>query len=207
MNEKVTKGLKVVKDLFFVDTPAEADTGLPRTTSFNPVAAPSPGNSYDGHATAKLEPRAAPAPAPPLAKPPETVEEIYQQEKLQQPSYTAEKLLKTLDKFSDLSTVARRAVISDMLEEMNNVTPQSIAQDANRKRRVLQKYAENLSAQTDAFIGAKQQEVAKLEKQIAEARQAIEQEQARHTKIKELCLAHAERLEQVEAFLGQDVSS
>jgi hypothetical protein len=216
MNKKVTKGLKVVKDLFFVDPTTEAATSLPPVTPFNPVPTPPstspPSNPYDGHATARLEPpNAAPAPAPPLAKRPETIEEIYQLEKLQQPSYTAEKMLGMLGTLSGMPTIeAKRMAVSgflDVLKTTSNVTPQSIAQDAHRKSQLLQNYAKNLAAQTEAFVTAKQQEIAKLEQRVTEARQAIEQEQARHIKTKELCLAHAERLDQVIAFLDQDVSN
>jgi hypothetical protein len=155
-----------------------------------------------------LEP---PRPAPATLEHPTSIERVYQTANIQPAPYTAEDLMEMLETLSELPTIeAKRKAISGLLGALkakSGVTAQTIAKDADAKRRALLAYADQFSKQTEQFVAEKQQLMNHLKAQIELAGKQIEEAKDRQKKTTEMCLEQADRLEEVEAFLDQDISS
>jgi hypothetical protein len=134
---------------------------------------------------------------------------VYAQSNLPAAPFTAEQmheLLKSLPPELPLET--KRQTVQVTLGAMGKsigATPETIVADASRKLAALTAYAEQLSHDTAAFVTATEQEIASLQAQIEEKRQAALAAQQKLEESQRLCDAESHRLDDVLEFFSLDV--
>lgn len=123
---------------------------------------------------------------------------IYEHAGLPAAPFTAEQMLDMLGSLPpELPLSTRRQTVKVTLDAMGRsqgVTADTIVTDASRKMAALAAYSEALSKQTAETVTSAQSEIAALQAQIEERRQAIQ-----------LCNAESDRLDDVLEFFSLDV--
>lgn len=127
---------------------------------------------------------------------------VYRQKGISPLPFTAEQ---ALDLLSSLPKAFRgetkRQGLIDLLEE-NSTSLAAVAEDARRKVDALTAEADNFSVAFADFITSTEEEIAKLEAEIREKREAVETAQVEGEKNAQLCRDEAERLKTLLQFLG-----
>jgi hypothetical protein len=190
---------------------AEAPNDNPLAT--RPLVSPSQTPPEDNRQPdfLKATPAPTPKPTPPLAPDqPLKIEAIYQQYGVQPAPYTAEQMLDVFDSLATVPPAAKQQTMATILESVKktlNVTPQSIAQDAARKRRALTEYMKTISDETEREVSKRQKRMDELQKEIDLAKQEIERWRGGAEQATQLCREHVGRLKEVVDYFGGDVSA
>jgi hypothetical protein len=122
---------------------------------------------------------------------------IYREKGIPPVPFSAEQALDLLGSW--LRAETRGQGFSDLLKEKN---PAAVAEDAKLKIDALTAAAEHLPGEFADFIASTQNEIANLEAEIRDKREAIERAQAQGDQIAQLCRSEAERLKSLLQFLG-----
>jgi hypothetical protein len=134
---------------------------------------------------------------------------IYAESSLPAAPFTAEQMLDMLRSLpAELPLETKRQTVKVTLGAMGKkigATPETIVADASRKLAALTAYAEQLSKDTTAFVSATEQEIAALQAQIEEKRQAALAAQQKREETQRLCDAESDRLDDVLEFFSLDV--
>jgi hypothetical protein len=134
---------------------------------------------------------------------------LYRQALLPAAPFSAEQMLGMLESLPHelpLDTKRRTVAVSlDTVGKSIGATPETIVADASRKLAALAAYADNLSKDTAGFVAATELEVAALQAQIEEKRQAIRTAQAKLQDVMAVCSAESDRLDDVLEFFSLDV--
>jgi hypothetical protein len=148
---------------------------------------------------------------PPIATPDGKVEfsALYQHAGLPPAPFSAEQMLDMLASLpSNLPLDTRRQTVTVTLGAMGKAigaTPQTIVADASRKLAALTAYAESVSKQTAELVAQTELEIATLQAQIEEKRQAAQAAQQQHSQVTQVCEAESDRLDDVLEFFSLDV--
>jgi hypothetical protein len=199
--------------------PGESEVG------YVPITPPTPANDLRPRNTEPIDdlkttrlgaPPNAPVKPAETVPPPDqllTLEEIYRRANITPASFTAEEVWEFLqDQPASADTASLTKDFARDLARFNrryndNVDAKSIARDAVQKQLALQHYIQTITNQTDDFSAERNRQIADLEKQIEQAREAIKKEQERRNQSIEKFRIEAERLDKVVKFLDQDVSA
>ena len=134
---------------------------------------------------------------------------IYAQAGLPTVPFTAEQMRDMLNSLpAELPLAMRRQTMKVTLNAMGKTvgaTADGIVADASRKMAALAAYAGGLSEQTKAASASAEQEIAALEAQIQEKRQAVARSQATLTEAVQRCNAESDHLDDVLEFFSLDV--
>jgi len=134
---------------------------------------------------------------------------IYQHSGLPASPFTAEQMLEMLNSLpAELPLDTKRQTVKVTLNSMGKpigANPETIVADASRKLAALTAYIDHLTKQTADFAAATQMEIAGLEAQIAQKRQAIEIAQQKQQQMRRLCDVESDRLDDVLEFFSLDV--
>lgn len=134
---------------------------------------------------------------------------LYRHALLPAAPFSAEQLLDMLASLPpELPLETKRRTVAVSLETVGKsigATPETIVADASRKLAALAAYTENVSKDTAGFIAGTELEVAALQAQIAEKRQAIQTAQAKLRDVTQGCAAESDRLDDVLEFFSLDV--
>lgn len=134
---------------------------------------------------------------------------IYAQAGLPTVPFTAEQMRDMLNSLpAELPLAMRRQTMKvtlDALGKTVGATSDGIVADASRKMAALAAYAGSLSQQTKAQTAQAEQEIAALEAQIQEKRQAVARSQATLTEAVQRCNAESDHLDDVLEFFSLDV--
>lgn len=134
---------------------------------------------------------------------------IYAQAGLPTVPFTAEQMRDMLNSLpAELPLPMRRQTMKvtlDALGKTVGATADGIVADASRKMAALAAYAGGLSQQTKAQTTQTEQEIAALEAQIQEKRQAVARSQATLTEAVQRCNAESDHLDDVLEFFSLDV--
>jgi len=134
---------------------------------------------------------------------------LYRQALLPAAPFSAEQMLDMLESLPrelPLDTKRRTVAVSlDTVGKSIGATPETIVADASRKLAALAAYTESLSKDTAGFVAATELEVAALQAQIEEKRQAIRAAQSKLQDVTRVCAAESDRLDDVLEFFSLDV--
>jgi hypothetical protein len=134
---------------------------------------------------------------------------VYQHSGLPAAPFTAEQMLEMLNSLPpELPLETKRQTVKVTLNAMGKTigaNPETIVADASRKLAALAAYIDHLTKQTADFAAGAQLEIAGLEAQIAQKRQAVESAQQKQTQMRQLCDAESDRLDDVLEFFSLDV--
>lgn len=134
---------------------------------------------------------------------------IYAQAGLPTVPFTAEQMRDMLNSLpAELPLAMRRQTMKVTLDALGKTVGASadgIVADASRKMAALAAYAGSLSQQTRAQTTQAEQEIAALEAQIGEKREAIARSQAMLTEAVQRCNAESDHLDDVLEFFSLDV--
>ena len=134
---------------------------------------------------------------------------IYQHAGLPDAPFTAEQMLEMLASLPvELPLAVRRQTMKVTLGAMGKsigASSDTIVADTSRKMAALAAYSDSLSQQISHLVMANQQEIAAMEAQIQEKRQAIAAAEKELAQVVRLCTAESERLDDVLEFFSLDV--
>jgi hypothetical protein len=166
-----------------------------------------------GRPVEKVTPTAVPTPALLSASAVEQpddldLSDIYEQERISPAPFAAEQALELLDALpKELTPETRRQVFNELLRARSTVPPEVVLEDARRKVGALTASVTAIPGQVTDFVAALETEIAHLENQIREKREAMEQAQTQQRRITQKCQAEIERLTVVLRLLGADTST
>ena len=137
--------------------------------------------------------------------------EIYRRANLPATPFTAEQTLDMIGGLPpDLPMATKRQMVTVMLTTMGRtlgVTQESIVTDAALKLAALSSYAEGMSRQAQDFIVRAEAQITQLEAQVQAYRAQIEGTRAKVGDIQRLCVAEADRLDDVAEFFTLDTGA
>jgi len=135
---------------------------------------------------------------------------IYGQAALPASPFTAEQTIELVQSLpADLPLAAKKMTLQATVTTMGKAigaTPETIVADASRKVAALAAYAESFATHTAEFVAAAEFEIAALEKQITEKRQAIADARAQQERVTSVCEAEVDRLDDVLSYFSSTVS-
>lgn len=135
---------------------------------------------------------------------------IYQAAGLPAVPFSAEQMIDMLQSLpAELPLEMRRQTVKATLASMGKAigaTPETIVADTSRKLAALSAYVDDVTHKTADFAASANLEIAALEKQIADKRQAIGTIQARQAQVVQACTREADRLDDILEFLSLDVA-
>jgi len=135
---------------------------------------------------------------------------LYQHANLPVAPFTAEQTIDMLASLPEnLPLEVRRQTVAVTVGAMGKAigaTPDSIVADASRKLAALASFEQNFSKQAAEFVAAANFEIAELEKQMKEKREAITDAQTKQADVTRRCEAEADRLDDVLEFFSLDVA-
>jgi len=135
---------------------------------------------------------------------------IYQSAALPAAPFSAEQMLDMLSSLPpELPLDTKRQTVKVTLGALGKTmgaTPETIVTDASRKLAALHAAVENLSHQTDAFVAGAEVEIAALQAQIEEKRQAMQAAKHKLVKLTQGCDVESHRLDDVLEFFSLDVA-
>jgi len=155
------------------------------------------------------------APKPPSMPPPAgegTIDfsSLYKSAGLPDASFTAEQMIDMLTTLpQELTLEVKRQTVKASLGSLGKsigATPETIVTDASRKLAVLAAYTDNVEKDTKQFCAASEEEITRLQQQIADKRKAVEAAKQHYTQVSTLCHAEGERLDTVLEFFSLDVA-
>ncbi len=135
---------------------------------------------------------------------------LFKHANLPDAPFTAEQTIDMLASLpSNLPLEVRRQTVAVTIGAMGKAigaTPESIVADASRKLAALASFEQNFSRQVAEFVAAANFEIAELEKQMKEKREAITDAQTKQADVTRRCEAEADRLDDVLEFFSMDVA-
>lgn len=210
IREKLRKAAGLFVELPPEETPPERETEtmetpVPPTRTVEQIVRESDGPNLDEiHVSAESA-------SPPTVGADGRVEfgAIYAQANLPAAPFSAEQMLDMLQSLpAELPLAVKRqtdAVTLNAMGKSLGASPETIVADASRKLAALAAYAEALSKQTTQNTTTDEAEIASLEAQIAEKRQAIASAKQQQTQAVQVCAAESDRLDDVLEFFSLDV--
>jgi hypothetical protein len=135
---------------------------------------------------------------------------IYEAAKLPAASFTAEQMLDMLNSLpNELPLDTKRQTVRVTMSSIGKTvgaTPETVVADASRKLAALHAYVEDLSKQTTDFASTTESEIAALQAQIEEKRQAIQSAKLKLGEVQRACDLESDRLDDILEFFSLDVA-
>lgn len=187
--------------------PASVPASSPRVTkTLEQIAREQPGPSLD-------EIKVPTKPTQPVERPDGSVDytAIYAMAGLPSAAFTAEQVLEILASLPEaLPLEARRATLKVTLNAMGatlGVTPETVVADASRKLTALGAFAQSFTKDAADYVQKAEEDIARMEGEIARRREGIATAQARQGRMVEACNHEADRLDDVLEFFSLDQGS
>jgi hypothetical protein len=202
LDARLAAGRKAVEDLAAGRAPAAPGSPPPPTKTVEQIVRDTDGPNLD-----QISVASAPPPAPDGSI---NFQSIYQAANLPPAPFSAEQMLEMLASLpAELPLEMRRQTVKATLASLGKAigaSPETIVADTSRKLAALSAYVDDVTKKTGDFAAAANLEIAALEKQIQEKRQAIGTIQGRHAQVVQACTREADRLDDILEFLSLDVA-
>jgi hypothetical protein len=134
---------------------------------------------------------------------------IYHRAGLAPSPFTAEQTIDMIASLpAELPLETRRQTIRVTINAMGKAigaTPETVVADASTKLAALSAYAESVGQQTSGLLKNAEEDIAALQAQIEEKRNAMLEAQQLQAQVMTICQAEAHRLEEVLEFFSLDI--
>jgi hypothetical protein len=134
---------------------------------------------------------------------------IYRKAGLASSPFTAEQTIDMIASLpAELPLDTRRQTVRVMINAMGKAigaTPETVVADASTKLAALSAYAESVGQQTNGLLQNAEQDIAALQAQIEQKRNAMLEAQQLQAQVTTVCQAEAHRLEEVLEFFSLDI--
>jgi hypothetical protein len=198
LDARLAAGRKAVEDLAAGKAPPSA----PGAKTVEQIVRDTEGPNLDQISVASAPPPAADGTV--------NFQSIYQAANLPQSSFSAEQMLEMLASLpAELPLEMKRQTVKATLASLGKAigaSPETIVADTSRKLAALSAYVDDVTKKTGDFAAAANLEIAALEKQINDKRQAIASIQSRQSQVVQACTKEADRLDDILEFLSLDVA-
>lgn len=135
---------------------------------------------------------------------------VYSAAKLPPTPFSAEQMLEMIASLPpELPLETRRKTVKvtfGALGKSLGATPETVVADASRKMAALASYESFLRKRTDEFAATAETEIAALQKQIEEKRQAVMQARSQFLTATQMCQTESDRLDDVLEFFSLDIA-
>lgn len=198
LDARLAAGRKAMEDLAAGKTPAASTTAK----TVQQIVQDTHGPNLDQISVASAPPPAADGTI--------NFQGIYQAASLPAVPFTAEQMLDMLASLpAELPLEMKRQTVKATLSSLGKAmgaTPETIVADTSRKLAALSAYVDDVTKQTADFAAAAGIEMAALQKQIEEKKQAVANIQSRQQQVVQSCTKEADRLDDILEFLSLDVA-
>ena len=134
---------------------------------------------------------------------------LYQRAGLPASPFTAEQTIDMIGSLpAELPLDTRRQTVRVMITAMGKAigaTPETVVADASTKLAALSAYVESVGQQTSALLQTAEEDIAALQAQIEQKRNAMLEAQQLQAQVTTVCQAEAHRLEEVLEFFSLDI--